>query len=69
MPEVSRFFGVIIRMFAEPGEPHSNPHFHIYYQNFAAVYGIDPIELINGDLPTRQKRLVEAWAELHQEEL
>ncbi|MGB9753934.1 DUF4160 domain-containing protein [Roseiflexus castenholzii] len=33
------------------------------------MYGIDPIEYISGDLPQRQKRLVEAWAELHHQEL
>jgi len=40
-----------------------------YYQDDVAVYGIDPIELIEGSLPRRQRRLVEAWAELHQSEL
>jgi hypothetical protein len=69
MPELTRFFGIIIRMFAEPGAPHHRPHFHAYYQNHAGVYAIDSIELIGGSLPLRQQRLVEAWAELHQEEL
>ena len=69
MPEISRFLGVIIRMFAEAGGPHHRPHFHAYYQNHAAVYGIDPIETLGGALPRRQHRLVEAWAELHQGEL
>lgn len=69
LPEISRFFGVIIRMYAEPGLPHHQPHFHAYYQNDAAIYGIDPVELLAGCLPRRQQRLVEAWAELHQEEL
>lgn len=69
MPELARFFGIIIRMYAEPGVPHHVPHFHEYYQNHAAVYSIDPIELIRGELPRREQRLVEAWAELHQGEL
>ena len=69
MPELTRFFGIIIRMFAEPGAPHHRPHFHAYYQNHAAVFAIDTIELIGGSLPLRQRRLVDAWAELHQEEL
>ena len=43
--------------------------FHVYYQNHAAVYSINPIELVSGDLPLRQKRLLEAWAEIHQGEL
>jgi Domain of unknown function (DUF4160) len=38
-------------------------------QNAVAVIGLDPVELIAGELPRRQRRLVEAWAELHQSEL
>lgn len=69
MPELCRFFGIIIRMYWEANEPHHLPHFHAYYQNYVAVYRIDPIELIAGSLPRRQERLVEAWTELHQAEL
>ena len=69
MPEICRFFGIIIRMYAEPVGPHHRPHFHAYYQDDVGVYAIDPIELIAGALPRRQQRLVEAWAELHHEEL
>ena len=68
MPEIARFFGIIIRMYAEPATTHHKPHFHVYYQNHAAV-SIEPLVLIGGDLPRRQQRLVEAWAEIHQGEL
>lgn len=53
----------------EAGEPHHLPHFHAYYQENVAVFTLDPVDLIAGSLPRRQRRLVEAWAELHQEEL
>ena len=69
MPELSRFFGIIIRMYWEATAQHHAPHFHAYYQDDVAVYAIDPVELIAGSLPRRQQRLVEAWAELHQAEL
>ncbi len=69
MPELSRFFGIVIRMFYEVGGAHHKAHFHAYYQEHAAIYGLDPVALIAGELPLRQRRLVEAWAELHQEEL
>ena len=49
--------------------PHHLPHFHAYYQDAMAVYGIDPVELISGSLPLRQQRLVEVWAEMHRDEL
>lgn len=69
MPELSRFFGIIIRMYMEAGAPHNAPHFHAYYQEHQAVFSLEPIDLIAGELPRRQRRLVEAWAELHQQEL
>lgn len=69
MPELSRFFGIIVRMYMEAGGPHNLPHFHAYYQDEAAVFSLNPIELIAGGLPRREMRLVEAWAELHQAEL
>ena len=69
MPEICRFFGIIIRMYVEPQAPHHRPHFHAYYQADVGVYAIDEVELIAGQLPRRQHRLVQAWAELHQKEL
>ena len=69
MPEICRFFGIIIRMFAELGEPHHLPHFHAYYQNHAAVFTIDPVEMVSGEFPRRERRLVEAWAEMHSGEM
>ena len=69
MPELSRFYGIVIRMFVEVGSPHHRPHFHAFYQEHVAVFGVDPIDLMAGGVPRRQRRLVEAWAELHQAEL
>jgi hypothetical protein len=66
---MSRFFGIIIRMFMEAGAVHHTPHFHPYYQQHVGVFSLDPVELITGELPRAQRRLVEAWAELHQTEL
>lgn len=69
MPEISRFFGIIIRMFMEAGAAHHTPHFHAYYQEHVGVFSLESVDLIAGDLPRTQRRLVEAWAELHQSEL
>ncbi len=69
MPELARFFGIIIRMYSEVGGRHHVPHFHAYYQDRVGVYGINETKLIAGSLPRGQERLVFAWAELHQEEL
>ena len=69
MPELSRFFGIVIRMFVEVGEPHHRPHFHAYYQEQSVALAIDTLEVLGGAMPTAQMRLVEAWAEIHRAEL
>jgi len=69
VPELSRFYGIIIRMFMETGGQHHRPHFHAYYGEDVAIYALSSIELIAGSLPRRQQRFVEAWAELHEDEL
>lgn len=69
MPEIARFFGIVIRMYVESGAAHHRPHFHAYYQEAAAVYGIEPTELLSGLLPQRQQRMVEVWAAVHLQEL
>jgi hypothetical protein len=56
-------------MFSEAGISHHVAHFHAYYQDEAAVFSIQPVNLIAGAFPQKQRRLVEAWAELHQDEL
>lgn len=56
-------------MFAQPEAQHHAAHFHAYYQDTVAVFGFAPVEILAGSLPPRQRRLVEAWAELHSEEL
>jgi hypothetical protein len=49
MPELSRFFGIIIRMYMEAGAPHNAPHFHAYYQEHQADFSVEPIDLLAGD--------------------
>jgi hypothetical protein len=56
-------------MFAEADVPHHRPHFHAYYQDHAVSISLDTIEVLAGALPRKQQRLVEAWAEIHQDEL
>ena len=69
VPELSRFFGIIIRMFAERVHHITLLISTRTIQDEFAIFSIDPVEMIAGSLPTRQKRLVEAWAELHEAEL
>ena len=68
MPTISMFFGIIIRIYFAPKE-HQPPHFHAYYAEHKAAVDIQTCEILEGELPKKQKKLVLAWAELHQEEL
>jgi len=56
-------------MFSEPADRHHMPHFHAYYQENVAVFSVAPVGIIAGSMPQRQHRLIEAWAELHQDEI
>jgi hypothetical protein len=62
------FYGIIIRLYFAPGE-HNPPHFHVYYNEYTAVVNINSCEVIEGELPNKQRKLVLAWAELHKDEL
>jgi len=68
MPTISMFYGIIIRMYYAPKE-HPPPHFHAYYAEYKASVDVRSCEIIQGNLPKKQSKLVLAWAELHQEEL
>ncbi|HXV97349.1 MAG TPA: DUF4160 domain-containing protein [Anaerolineae bacterium] len=69
MPSIARFQGITIYMYTERDAPHRLPHFHAYYGEYLASFGINPPNLLEGSLPRRQLRLVLAWAELYQEKL
>ena len=68
MPTISMFFGIVIRMYCDKAE-HNPPHFHVYYQDQSATVDINSCEIMTGKLPSKQAKLVLAWAELHKEEL
>ncbi len=66
MPEISRFFGIIIRMYFDDHPP---PHFHAIYGSNEIQVSIEPIAILNGKLPRRATSMVFEWAALHQREL
>ncbi len=66
MPEISRFYGIIIYMYLGDHVP---PHFHAIYAEFEAQVNIETGEIVEGQMPRKQLRLVQAWCELHNEEL
>ncbi|MDR2819317.1 MAG: DUF4160 domain-containing protein [Desulfovibrio sp.] len=68
MPELCRFFNIVIKMLYSDITQHNKPHIHVYYNEYNATVGIDG-ELLSGSLPVKQLRLVLAWIAIHEEEL
>ena len=66
MPEISRFFGIVIRMHFDDHRP---PHFHAQYGEFEIEVAIGSLEVIEGKLPSRALGLAIEWAAQHKEEL
>jgi hypothetical protein len=66
MPEISRFFGIVIRMFYAE---HGVPHFHARYGRKVVSVRIDRLSVLSGSLPPRALGMVLEWAALHQAEL
>ncbi|MES1244328.1 MAG: DUF4160 domain-containing protein [Acidobacteriota bacterium] len=66
MPEISRFYGMIILMFYND---HAPPHFHVRHAADRAIVGIESLRLLEGRLSPRALRMVLEWAALHQSEL
>ena len=66
MPEICRFYGIVIKMYFAD---HAPPHFHAEYAEFEAGVAIHSLAVLTGDLPPRAMALVAEWATLHQQEL
>lgn len=63
------FYGIIIRLYLIDKQHHHLPHIRAKYAEFEASIGIGDGEILAGDLPRKQLRLVQAWIELHRDEL
>lgn len=68
MPVISHFYGIIVQMFFNENEKHHPKHIHVRYNEYEIVYDFDA-NILEGNLPNKQKKLVEAWILLHQEDL
>ena len=66
MPELSRFYGIIVRMYFDD---HFPPHFHAHYGEHSALINIQTMGVFSGQLPPRAQGMVIEWALLHQTEL
>jgi hypothetical protein len=68
MPELCRFYGMIIKLIYGDNVQHNKPHIHVYCGDHEASVGIDG-DLLAGSLPVKQLRILQAWLILHEEEL
>jgi hypothetical protein len=66
VPEISRFYGIVIQLFADD---HNPPHFHAHYGEHEASFLIESLSVLEGALPRRALHLVREWAELHRDEI
>jgi len=66
MPEITRFYGIVIKMYF--GD-HLPPHFHAIYGEYIGMFNINTLEMIEGDLPKRAREMIIEWASKYQNEL
>lgn len=69
MAVISMFYGIIISIYFFDNKRHKMPHIHVNYQEDEAVFSIPEGEMIEGNIKKSKKRLVQAWIEIHQEDL
>ncbi|WP_286292986.1 DUF4160 domain-containing protein [Methylomarinovum tepidoasis] len=62
MPEISRFYGIVIKMYFRDHPP---PHFHAVYGDRHGLITIDTLEMMEGNLPSRAVRLIAEWGRMH----
>ena len=68
MPVLSRFNGIIIRMYFQQAE-HNPPHIHAIYNEDVAAVCINDLKVLEGSLPPKILSMVQKWISLHQKEL
>ena len=68
MPALSMFYGIIVRMQSEKGGRHHKPHIHAIYDDDEIVIALDG-EVLEGSIPVRQRKMLEGWMAIHEDEL
>ena len=69
MAVISLFYGIIVSMYFFDTGQHRRPHIHVKYQEHEAIFAIPDGELLDGKLPKNKRKLVDAWIEIHHEDL
>lgn len=69
MPTISMFYGILVLMFFRDNRRHHLPHIHVRYQDSEAAIAIEDGRMLDGGFPPKQLKLVQAWIEIHRDEL
>ncbi len=69
MPTISMFYGILILMYFYDDKKHNKPHIHAEYAEYEASIAIDDGSVLSGNLPSAKLKLVQAWVEIHKEDL
>jgi hypothetical protein len=69
MAVLSMFYGIIISMFYLDNKKHSMPHIHVKYQEYEVILSIPNGEILEGSFPNNKMKLVNAWIEIHKDDL
>jgi len=68
VPEISRFYGIIIKMFFKPKE-HEPSHIHALYGEYVGIFDIKTMEMTEGDMPIKAQGLIKEWISRNQQAL
>jgi len=68
VPEISRFYGIVIKMLFNDTVQHNKPHIHVSYGDYKITMGLDG-EILSGSMPQKQVRMVLGWIAIHEDEL
>ena len=68
MPEIGRFYGIVIKMFFKPKE-HEPSHIHALYGEYIGIFNLQTVEMTEGDLPKKAQELVTEWIKQYHKEL
>ena len=68
MPEISRFYGIIIKLFFKPKE-HEPSHIHALYGEYVGIFDLRTMEMTEGDMPIKAQGLINEWISRNQHAL
>ena len=68
MPIISKFYGITIRMYFRDNKQHNLPHMHVNYNEYRAIFDLNG-NIIEGQIPKSQQKIIQAWIEIHNKEL